>query len=71
MSVDELEAKLGMDFCVNLPAKVGEAAAAKLEATDPANVALWWYFSTTLEMTEKYEKNISNTCGFGAFLHWS
>ena len=42
MSVDELEELTGFDFFANLPAKVGEAAAAKLEATDPADVALWW-----------------------------
>lgn len=42
MSVDELEKKTGFDFFVNLPAKVGEDQAAKIEATDPANVALWW-----------------------------
>lgn len=42
MSIDELEEMTGIDFFVNLPAKVGEAAAAKLEATDPGDVALWW-----------------------------
>ena len=42
MSVDELEAMTGIDFFVNLPAKVGEAQAAKIEATIPADVALWW-----------------------------
>ena len=42
MSIDELEEMTGIDFFVNLPAKVGEAAAAKLEAADPADVALWW-----------------------------
>ena len=42
MSVDELEALTGFDFFANLPAKVGESTAAKLEATDPASVALWW-----------------------------
>ena len=42
MSVDELEKKTGFDFFVNLPAKVGADQAAKIEATDPANVALWW-----------------------------
>ena len=42
MSVDELEQITGIDFFANLPTKVGEATAAKLEATDPANVALWW-----------------------------
>ena len=42
MSVDELEAMTGIDFFVNLPSKVGEAQAAKIEATVPADVALWW-----------------------------
>ena len=42
MSVDELEAKTGFDFFANLPAKVGADQAAKIEAVDPANVALWW-----------------------------
>lgn len=42
MSVDELEKKTGFDFFVNLPEKVGADQAAKIEATDPANVALWW-----------------------------
>lgn len=42
MSVDELEQITGFDFFANLPAKVGEATAAKIESTDPANVALWW-----------------------------
>ena len=42
MSVDELEKKTGFDFFVNLTAKVGADQAAKIEATDPANVALWW-----------------------------
>lgn len=35
MSVDELEEMLGMDFFVNLPAKLGEERAAALEAEDP------------------------------------
>ena len=42
MSVDELEEMTGIDFFVNLPAKVGEAQAAKIEAAVPADVALWW-----------------------------
>jgi endonuclease G len=42
MSVDELEKMTGIDFFVNLPAKVGADQAAKIEATDPANVAIWW-----------------------------
>lgn len=42
MSVDELEELTGFDFFVNLPAKVGADQAAKIEAVDPAGVALWW-----------------------------
>ena len=42
MSVDALEALTGIDFFANLPAKVGADQAAKIEAVDPANVALWW-----------------------------
>lgn len=42
MSVDELEKKLGIDFFVNLPSKIGEEAAAKVEAEDPAKISWWW-----------------------------
>ena len=42
MSVDELEEITGIDFFANLPAKVGESQAAKVEAAVPADVALWW-----------------------------
>lgn len=42
MSIDELEEITGIDFFVNLPAKVGEAQAAKLEAVDPASSSVWW-----------------------------
>ena len=42
MSVDDLEKETGIDFFVNLPAKVGEETAAKIEAEDPAKVSLWW-----------------------------
>ena len=42
MSVDELEEMTGIDFFVNLPAKIGEDQAAKLEAADPANSSVWW-----------------------------
>ena len=42
MSVDELEEMTGLDFFVNLPAKVGEEQAKKLEAADPANSSVWW-----------------------------
>lgn len=42
MSVDDLEKKTGLDFFVNLPAKVGEDVAARIEAEDPAKVSWWW-----------------------------
>lgn len=42
MSVDELEEITGLDFFVNLPAKVGKQNADMIEAAEPANVALWW-----------------------------
>lgn len=42
MSVDDLEEKLGIDFFVNLPAKVGEDVAARIEAEEPKSVAWWW-----------------------------
>ena len=42
MSIDRLEEITGIDFFVNLPAKVGEEQAAKIEATDPATSAVWW-----------------------------
>lgn len=38
MSIDELEDRLGYDFFVNLPAKVGDDVAAKVEAS----VSSWW-----------------------------
>ncbi len=42
MSIDALEEKLGIDFYVNLPAKVGEAKAKELEAQDPKSSNIWW-----------------------------
>lgn len=42
ISVDELEEITGIDFFVNLPAKVGDEMAAKLEAEDPAKSNVWW-----------------------------
>ena len=39
MSIKELEKKLGYDLFVNLPAKVGEDTATKVEST----VDSWWY----------------------------
>lgn len=42
MSVDDLEKRLGIDFFVNLPSKIGEEAASKVEAEDPAKISWWW-----------------------------
>lgn len=42
MSIDELEAMTGIDFFVNLPAKIGADQAAKIEAADPASSSVWW-----------------------------
>lgn len=42
MSIDELEEITGIDFFVNLPAKVGEDQAARIEAADPADSSIWW-----------------------------
>ena len=42
MSIDRLEDITGIDFFVNLPAKVGADQAAKIEAADPANSSVWW-----------------------------
>lgn len=42
MSVDDLEKKTGIDFFVNLPAKVGEETTARIEAEEPKSVTWWW-----------------------------
>lgn len=42
MSVDRLEEMTGIDFFVNLPAKIGESQAAAVEAADPADSSIWW-----------------------------
>ena len=42
MSVDALEEITGIDFFVNLPAKVGKDQADRIEAAVPADIALWW-----------------------------
>ena len=42
MSIDELEELTGIDFFVNLPAKIGAEQAAKIEAVDPAESSVWW-----------------------------
>ena len=42
VSIDELEKMTGLDFFVNLPAKIGTDQAAKIEAVDPDNSSVWW-----------------------------
>lgn len=42
MSIDELEKITGIDYFVNLPAKLGQAAADAVEAEDPKNNKAWW-----------------------------
>ena len=42
VSIDELEKMTGLDFFVNLPAKIGADQAAKIEAADPDNSSVWW-----------------------------
>ena len=42
ISIDELEKQLGIDLFVNLPAKVGDDMAAKIEAEDPQSSTVWW-----------------------------
>lgn len=42
MSVDRLEEITGIDFFVNLPAKLGDDQAAAVESADPAKSSVWW-----------------------------
>ena len=42
MSVDDLEEITGIDFFVNLPAKLGDDQAAAVESADPAKSSVWW-----------------------------
>ena len=42
MSIQELEAKTGVNFFVNLPAAIGDAAAAAVEKENPNSVSWWW-----------------------------
>lgn len=42
MSIDELEKKIGFDFFANLPAKIGEDAAAQVKSEDPKTINWWW-----------------------------
>lgn len=42
MSIDALEEMTGIDFFVNLPAKLGADQAAKIEAATPADSPVWW-----------------------------
>ncbi len=41
MSIDDLEEKVGVDFFVNLPAKIGETAAAAVEKQGPSDIPFW------------------------------
>ena len=41
MTIDELEDITGIDFFVNLPAKVGQARADEIEAADPSVLRFW------------------------------
>ena len=42
ISIDELEKKIGFDLFANLPAKIGEETAAKVESEDPKTINWWW-----------------------------
>ncbi len=42
ISIADLEKKLGYQFFVNLPAKVGAETATKIKSQDPKTVAWWW-----------------------------
>ena len=42
MSVDKLEEITGIDFFVNLSAKLGDDQAAAIEAADPSKSSVWW-----------------------------
>ena len=42
MSIKDLEAKTGVNFFVNLPAAIGDAAAAAVETENPNSVNWWW-----------------------------
>ena len=41
MSIDDLEEITGIDFFVNLPAKIGQSQADVIESADPSGVSLW------------------------------
>lgn len=41
MSIDDLEEITGIDFFVNLPAKIGQSQADVIESSDPSGVSLW------------------------------
>lgn len=42
MSIADLEKKTGLDFFANLPGKVGQALAERIETEDPSGVSIWW-----------------------------
>ena len=39
--IAELEKKVGIDFFVNLPGRIGKKEAADLEARDPVSSSVW------------------------------
>lgn len=41
MSIDELEEITGLDFFANLPGKIGDAQADRIESEDPRDVSFW------------------------------
>lgn len=41
MSIDDLEKITGMDFFVNLPARIGQANADRIEAANPDDISFW------------------------------
>ena len=41
MSIDDLEEITGIDFFVNLPARVGQSQADVIESADPSGVSIW------------------------------
>ena len=42
MSILDLEEKTGVNFFVNLPAAIADAAAATVETENPNSVSWWW-----------------------------
>lgn len=42
ISIDDLEARTGIDFFANLPAAVGPDEAGRIEAEQPSGISWWW-----------------------------